>query len=123
MLDINKKAIFLLKHIYHCNLLYLAAFSLAKEFGVEEKWSESCGQQIEITFLQKQSRNTSIGILGILPFLNIAFAEKIARSVKKRRWHIMDMLFFLLSQNNQFYSDILMFFDAKFIAGSKMFFK
>ena len=59
--------------------LYVEACSLANEFGIEEKWSELCGQQINWNSIPSV----------YLPFLDTTFVGIKPRSVKKRR-HIMN---------------------------------
>ena len=68
--------------------VYAEAVSLANEFGIEEKWSESWGQQINwnITLeIVKEYWQRSV----YLPFLDIAFVKMKPCSVKKRG-HIMN---------------------------------
>ena len=54
--------------------VYARAVSLANEFGIEEKWSQLCGQQINWNNIPSETAKEYWQRSVCLPFLDIAFA-------------------------------------------------
>ena len=69
--------------------VYTDAVNLVKEFGIEEKWSASQGQQIDWNNIPTETFKGMLAIISILMFLDIAFADIESGSVKGRG-HIMN---------------------------------
>ena len=69
--------------------VYTDAVNLVKEFGIEEKWSASQGQQIDWNNIPTETFKGMLAIISILMFLDIAFADIKSGSVKGSG-HIMN---------------------------------
>ena len=58
--------------------------SFANKIGIEEKWSQSCRQQINWNSIPSETAEESWKISVYLPFLDTAFGEMKPGSVKER---------------------------------------
>ena len=68
--------------------VYPKTVSLVNEFDIEEKWSESCGQQINLNNILLETVKEYWQKLVYLPFLGIAFTEINKPRSGKKREHI-----------------------------------
>lgn len=55
--------------------VHAKAVSLTNEYGVGEKWKQSCGQQINWNIIPSETVKEYCQKSVYLPFLNIVFAE------------------------------------------------